>query len=302
MNPLNRWKGAALSLALAFGFVACSSNNHGFDVDPPQIIANPDASTDEAAPPACAGRRCSRDLHSIVDGCTDQTIETCAADLGCAAGKCVSACDSAAASQGSIGCSFWTVPPDVGHESQTSCYAAFVANTWSTPVTITAEYGANALDISKSVYRARTATDGTIAYDPLFGVVPPGDVGIVFLAQGDAAVGTDWIGCPDGVNVAFHGNAIKNHQTSIYDAFHVATSVPVSAYSIYPYGGAKSYIPSATLLIPSPSWGTSYFLVDGWPASPGGALAFMQIVAQQDGTEIKMRPPVGRPRRYRRGR
>jgi hypothetical protein len=291
MNRFNPWRGAAVSLALVSGFVACTANDRPF-VDPnPGVIASPDSGTDEAAPPACAGRRCSRDLHSVVDGCTDQNLETCPAAQGCAAGHCVSACDSAAASQGSIGCSFWTVPPDVGTESRTSCYAAFVANTWSTPVTVTAEYGSSALDISKSVYRASTAADGTIAYDQLTGTIPPGEVGIVFLAQGEPAVGTNWIGCPTGVNVAFHGSTITEHKSSVYAAFHLATDLPVSAYSIYPYGGAKSYIPAATLLIPSASWGTSYFLIDGWPAT-SGALQFIQIVAQQDDTQIKMRPPV----------
>ncbi|MDB5212322.1 MAG: hypothetical protein JWO86_249, partial [Myxococcaceae bacterium] len=292
MNLFNRWKGVAVTLTLVGGFAACSSKNNSFPPDPPLIPIMDSGAEEAAPPPACTGHRCSRDLHSVVDGCTDQTVEACSAEMGCAGGHCVSACDSAAASQGSIGCSFWTVPPDVGHESQTSCYAAFVANTWSTPVKVTAEYGSAALDISNSVYRAKTAADGTIAYDPLLGTIPPGEVGIVFLAQGEPAVGNNWIGCPDGVNVAFHDNPIKQHGTTIYDAFHLSTDAPVSAYSIYPYGGAKSYIPSATLLIPSASWGTSYFLVDGWPASAGGSLPFIQIVAQQDDTEIKMRPTV----------
>ena len=32
---------------------------------------------------------------------------------------------------------------------------------------------------------------------------------------------------------------------------------PVVAYDIYPYGGALSYVTSATLLVPTPAWSTA---------------------------------------------
>ena len=283
------------SLGIVFGalatIVACSTSDKGFDTTPTPLI-DPEAGSLEAGPPeACAGKRCSRDLHSVLDGCTDQTIQACADTQGCADGACVSACDSAAKSQGSIGCSFWTVPPDVQQAGQNSCYAAFVANTWNTPVHVTAEYGADPLDISTSVYSAATNPDGTVAYTSLGTTIAPGEVGIVFLSQGDSVPGNEWIGCPPGVNVAFHGTPITNHASSIYKAFHVVTDAPVSAYSIFPYGGALSYIPTATLLIPSSSWSTNYFLVDGWPGDTS-SYPFVQIVAQQDNTEIRMKPSV----------
>lgn len=289
MSANRGWKGAFPLVAIA-SIVACSTSRSDFVNDTPSLT--PDAGeADAAVPPAC-GMRCSRDLHAVVDSCSEQVLETCPTDFGCAAGKCVPACESAAASQGSVGCSFWAVPPDVQDFGQTSCYAAFIANTWSTPVTVSAEFRGGPLDVSKSIYRASTK-DGGIAYEPFDGAIPPGEVGIVFLAQGkqsDAKYPDDWIGCPAGVNVAHRGNVIEDHKTSIYDAFHLSTDVPVSAYSIFPYGGARSYVPSATLLLPSSSWGTNYVLVDGYASSY--SFSFVQIVAQEDDTEVRMRPAV----------
>jgi IgGFc binding protein len=290
MSLLSPWKSAVVVGFVATVFVACSSSKEGF-LTKPQEFGTPDSGTDAAPPPpsSCEGRRCSRDLHSVVDGCTGETLETCASELGCALGKCVSACESAAASQGSIGCSFWAVPPDTAPFSVNSCHAAFMANTWNTPVKVTAEYGSDPLDISQSVYRASIAEDGRVLYERIDGPIPPGEVGIVFLAQGEQRAGDDdYIACPEGVNVAFRGTVIEEHRTSLYKAFHLSTDVPVSAYSIFPYGGAKSFVPSATLLIPSPSWDSNYFLIDGWKAQ--SYFPVIQIVAQEDDTEVRIRP------------
>ena len=66
--------------------------------------------------------------------------------------------------------------------------------------------------------------------------------------------------------------------------------MPVSAYSLFPYGGAKSFVPSATLLIAD--------VVVGHELRPRRRLEgergfpFIQIVAQQDDTEVRIRPKV----------
>ena len=90
--------------------------------------------------------------------------------------------------------------------------------------------------------------------------------------------------------MAWRGTLASEHRTSIYKAFHLRTDVPVSAYSLFPYGGAKSYLPAATLLLPTSSWSTNYVLVDGWKANAGAP--FVQIVAHEDDTEIRLRPQV----------
>lgn len=286
---------APISLALVTCFVACSESDRTFDPSGPDLGAQLDAG-DSAT---CQGRRCSRDLHSVLDGCSGQTIETCPADQGCGGGQCVSPCDAASKSQGSIGCSFWTTPPDVFRTVDSSCFAAFIANTWSTPATVKASLGANSLDISKSVYRAIPATDGSsdVHYQRIEGPIPPGEVGIVFLSQGDPTPSTNpatenAIACPADVIEAFHGTAVSKHETGVYEAFHLETDVPVSAYSIFPYGGAKSYVTAATLLLPTASWGTNYMMMDGLSGLYNLGLPFVQIVAQEDDTVIRIKPRV----------
>lgn len=289
MNPFVRCTSVG-SLLLFVGFVACKSDDRSFQPDEAPRVADDDA----AAPPpaeACAGRKCSRDLHKVLDGCTDEVVETCPDDFGCGNGKCITPCEAAVGSQGSLGCSFWTTPPDAHVGSDVSCFAAFIANTWGTPATITATYGADALDVSKSIYRATSTADG-VRYERIDGAIPPGEVAIVFLSQGTQGPNNNsFVPCPDGVDVAFHGTVVSAHDTSIYKAFHLEASVPVSAYSSFPYGGARSYIPSATLLLPTSSWGTNYVLVDGYPGDATDP-RFVQIVAQEDDTVVRIHPRV----------
>lgn len=279
---------AFASFIVTSGLIACSSVDRGFE-QRETTFSGSDAAPD--APASCEGRKCSRDLHAVLDGCTEAVVETCEPSSGCANGTCVPACDSAAQSHGSIGCSFWTTPPDVVPQADNSCFAAFVANTWSTPVRVTGTYGNKALDLSRSIYRAVTA-DGAIRYERIEGAIPPGELGIVFLSQAPDRPETkgNSVACPDGVEVAHVGIAVAEHATSIYDAFHLETDAPVSVYSMFPYGGAKSYLPSATLVLPSSSWSTSYVLLDGWKTTESDS--FIQIVAESDDTEVRVRPIV----------
>lgn len=278
---------SALALASLIPMAACSSRDNGFVEDKGQFAQ--DAGDEDSAPVTCGGKRCSRDLHAVVDDCTENVIQQCPDDQGCAAGACVPACDSAAASQGSIGCSFFAIPPDTMPLSESSCYTVFIANTWNTPVKVTAEFGNQALDISKSLYRA-SGQNGAVTYERI-DAIPPNDLGIVFLSQGDRSPSAkNHLDCPAGVEVAVRQTVVKEHTTSIYSAFHLTTDAPVSAYSLFPYGGAESYLPAATLLLPTSSWDTNYILVDGWGmniASP-----FVQIVAKEDNTEVRIRPSV----------
>jgi hypothetical protein len=201
------------------------------------------------------------------------------------------ACAATALTQGSLGCSFWTTAPDAHHSSDVSCFTAFVANTWSTPASVTAMFGDAPLDISRSVYRAITSVDG-IRYERIEGPIPPGELGIVFLAVGSPRPDTDkFRACPPDVEVAYHGSAVPEHATSIYKAFHLETDVPVSAYSMFPYGGAESFIPSATLLLPTTSWGNDYLLVDGYDKTAGDP-PFVQVIAQEDDTVVQVKARV----------
>ena len=278
----------AAGVILVVSFASCTSEERGFEEPRTELPGND--SGPDVAPESCEGLRCSRDLHSIVDGCSGNVVETCGDGLGCAAGKCVTACEAAAQSQGSIGCSFWTTPPDVQSDFDASCFAAFIANTWDKPATVTARFGTDALDVSNSIYRA-ISTSTSVRYERIDGPIPPGEVGIVFLSQGPTGgIVARSIRCPLGIETAHFGVAVKEHETSVYKAFQLETDVPVSAYSIYPYGGADSHVPTATLLLPTSSWGRQYVLVDGF--DPSLEHPTVQIVAQEDDTVVRMRPKV----------
>ncbi|WP_146651641.1 IgGFc-binding protein [Labilithrix luteola] len=264
----------------------------------------------------CEKRRCSPDLRKVLSACDDSVVRECGPTEGCADGTCVPACESASRSQGSIGCSFWTTPAPAalpsdaklpggqrvgGIRMNTSCFAAFIANTWTTPVTLRAEYGAHPLDISKSTYRFTTSAAGTFQFERLDGAIPAGEVAVVFLNQddrpvlwGDASnqevvnVHTD---CPLGTTAARRGRpSAEVLKSEIYDAFHISTDLPVSAYSIFPYGGAASFTPSATLLLPTSAWGTNYLVVE--PFADWASLPSLQVVAHEDDTEVRIRPRV----------
>ncbi len=270
---------------------ACSTDRGGFEGPEP---AFPDASSMDG--PAC-GYRCSRDLKSVLGTCDDgaeETIATCGPDEGCGVDRCVDACQAAALAKGSIGCSFWTLPPDADEVAPGACFVAMIANTWDRPVTLGAELGDEPLDISGSTYMA-SLEGNTPTYAPLNGPVPPGAVALVFLSQVDSS-GSSAEGwrCPDGVVPAFKANPVVGGTVKTR-AFHITADAPVAAYSIFPYGGAESHMPSASLLLPVSSWDTSYVAVSAGRFGPSDPYVAedprtIQIVASEDGTEVSIRP------------
>lgn len=258
---------------------------------------------DAQASDACETSICSRDLHSILSGCTGDVIRECPPETGCANGACVPACSSAEANEGTIGCSFWTTssvatvggPPSTAplQDHRSSCLAAFVANTWNSPVNIHVEFGGAALDLSRSVAIPRTRGK-EVDYELLQGPLPPGEIAIVFLNQSadPPAANPDHIRCPLPAAVESNEPTIPLYSGE-GAAFNVTTDRPVSAYSIYPYGGAKSYIPAATVLLPTSTWDTNYLVVDAWDAIDRGMSGMnpsLQVIAASDDTEVRIRP------------
>lgn len=250
----------------------------------------------EAGAP-CSDVKCSRDLKSVIKVCEDgreETVQTCTGDLGCGAGTCVDACESARLSKGSIGCSFWTLPPDDERYGRGACFVAMIANTWTRPLTIKAELGAEAIDITKATYIA-TKNGNDTTYAPLTSPLPPGEVALVFLSQEDRPNSSTFTRCPATVTPAYVGDPII-HGTAKTRAFHLITDAPASAYSIFPYGGATSYYPTATLLLPESSWEPSYVAVSTARLQrfgrPGMESRTLQVVASQDDTTVEIRPTV----------
>lgn len=282
--------GGAFALVIA----ACGTDRDGFDGPAPNF-ADPDSGAQLPDSGAC-GFRCSRDLKSVLKGCGDgEVFAECPVGQGCGIDTCVDACTAATLSKGSVGCSFWTVPPDDGKHGAGACFAAMIANTWDVPVTITADYGSDAIDISKSIYTvARTGVADPV-YTRVDGPLAPGQVAVIFLSQAEQPADPDASLCPSGVVPALMADPIK-HGTTTTRAFKLKTDAPVAAYSIFPYGGAQSEYPTASLLLPVSSWDKSYIAVSAAKfGSPQAALLdrrTMQIIANEDDTVVSMRPGV----------
>jgi hypothetical protein len=279
---------------LAAAAIAACSTRSSFEDTTPSFTA-PDAAPPDA-PPAC-GFHCSRDLKTVIKSCGGAPDETvaCGPDQGCGVDTCVDACTSAELSKGSVGCSFWTLPPDDAQLGGGACFAAMIANTWDRPVSLSAALGGDALDISRSIYTATRVGDSP-KYTQLTGPLPPGEVAIVFLSQAAASNNPDTTLCPEGVEAAFKGDPLR-HGTGKTRAIHLQADAPVSAYSIFPYGGADSFYPTATLLLPVSSWDKGYIAVStgkfGDAKMASQERRTVQIIANEDDTKVSMRPTIG---------
>ena len=233
--------------------------------------------------------QCSSDLHNVLD-CDGKVLTTCAADQGCGAGSCVPACESAKLNTSSIGCDYFSVDPDIILGAAGGCFAAYVANTWTSPITITVDRGGQTLDVS-SFARIPSGSGQALTYAPLpNGQLPPGQVAILFLAR----FGGQLVDCPAGIPPAYTTSDAAVHGTGIGSAFHIATSAPTVAYDIFPYGGGKSAATSATLLLPTTAWDTNYIAVDAFRKSTAvpAAQPSIDIVAAEDGTTVTINPTV----------
>jgi hypothetical protein len=230
---------------------------------------------------------CSSDLHDVVD-CDGNVITSCPPDLACAAGSCIAPCDAASQDKSSIGCDYYAVDPDVIVEGQGGCFAAYVANTWGSPVTIGVERDGAQLPID-GFARVPSGQGQSLTYAPLTnGLLQPNQVAILFLAHS----GILGQACPSGITAAVTATDAAVHGTGLGTAFHITTSAPVVAYDIFPYGGGSSAATSATLLLPTSAWDASYVAVDAFRKSTivPEAQPFIEIVGQAPTTNVTIRP------------
>lgn len=275
---------------LAVAVVGCGSKkNPGFDTDsgPDQtdeggVIGDLNTDGGDAASNVT---HCSGDLHSILDS-NNNVIMTCPPDQGCGTGGCVPACDSAAQNQSTVGCDYFAVAPDAIPEAQGGCFAAFIANTWGVPITLTADYGGMSINMANAA-RIPMGSGQSITYSPLpGGKLPANQIAIVFLARSAE------IACPNGVTPLPMDPAA--HGTTMGKAFHITSSAPVVAYDIYPFGGSLSYAASATLLLPSTAWSTNYIATAPFEKDQavGYAQPSLEITARENGTTVTISPTV----------
>jgi hypothetical protein len=242
-----------------------------------------------------AGIGCSPDLQKVVDE-NGNVITDCPPDQGCFGGVCIPACEAAAQSKGSIGCDFWAPDPpffmnnngNSGHDGP--CYAVFLANAWGRPAQITVSRGAQSFDLA-TFGRIPIGQGPSTTYDPIPPTgLPPGQVAVLFLSHKPGVSNFTSLECP--VPPAILADAAIQ-SSGKGTAFHVLVDTPVSAYDILPYGGAKSYLPGATLLYPGTAWGTNY--VGLAPHQSGAGAVWAMLVAAEDNTTLQVAPKTNLP-------
>ncbi len=225
--------------------------------------------------PACSVT-CSADLHSVVD-CLGNVQQTCTGSNGCDhdAGTCANACQATVNNKLSVGCEYYATFMDTYEPGV--CFAAFVGNTWNTPVHLTVDFAGNPLSPASFAWVNGAPYDATAG-------LPPGEVAILFLA-----------GSPGGAVPCPHATAMPSgaqvvNATGVGHSFHITTDVPVVMYEINPYGGGSAAITGASLLLPTSVWDTNYVAVTA--STYDIAPPSMNVIAAEDGTSITMLPSV----------
>jgi hypothetical protein len=173
------------------------------------------------------------------------------------------------------------------------CFAAFVANTWSTPVHINVSFEGTPYSNVENFTRIPSGSGNNVTYgmyDPTNGL-PPGQVAIVFLS------GTPSSSVPCPAPTATMAGSMVWNTSGTGNSFHVTTDVPVVMYQMNPYGGAKAATTGASLLLPVSVWDTNYVSVMAAPyvtAMFGGQTfnyaGSMNIVAAYDNTMVTLLP------------
>lgn len=231
---------------------------------------------------------CSADLKQVVD-CNGKVLVACEPDQGCANGACVNdPCEAARIAKSSYGCDYWALKTEVIPQAIGACFAAFIANTWSTPVHIDVEYGGQKLSVADFTRIPSGQGQGLsyIAYDPGAGL-PAGQVAILFLSRSRGVLPE----CP--VPAALQSE-MDLYGTGRGKAFRIVTDRPVVAYQMLPYGGGTTALTSATLLLPTSVWSTNYIAINSYKKSMQSDELWpsLNILAFEDGTEVTLLPKV----------
>ncbi len=305
---------ARLGFALVFaGCAGCggTSASNGFhdgggrdgtikDSRPGDAGSFPDALFLDSSEDAGPKLGCSKDLRSVVNA-KGAVVSRCPSNQGCASGACVPACQAAAAGKSTFGCDFVVATPSFYWPTYPSCFAVFIANDWGQPATIqVSRSGVDYDPTSFGYFPVVGISQGSWTAIPSTGL-PPASLGVLFLSQGSG--GTN---CPHGVAIVgftmgssvYTGHAAA---TGVGEAFHIVTSVPVTAYDIMGWENesfGKNYLASTELLIPTTAWTTNYLGIVPPRGSAKGSQGpqWGQLVAAEDGTTVNVVPNVTLPK------
>jgi hypothetical protein len=263
----------------------------GFDPDTTLDDGGFNLDGDPDAPPT-GPKGCSADLTTVVDD-KGNPLTKCPPDQGCLKGECVEACAAAAGSKGNVGCDFVVSTPSFYPGITPPCFAVFIANNWAKDVKITVTRGGASFPVTSFGRIPGAAADATAwPAIPATGV-PPNKVGVLFMSSDPSSINAGYpLKCPVPQAIPGGTAVIGSGKGS---AWHIKTDVPVSAYDILPYGGARSFLPSAELILPTSAWGTNYVaVVPRNPGAPNGP-QWGQIVAYQDNTTVQVVPTSSLP-------
>lgn len=255
--------------------------------DPPDLVLR------DGGPPIGSG--CSADLRDVLDS-SGGVLRTCADDEGCAMGTCIAACGAASSAEGTLGCAFIAHTPPTYPTALPPCHAVFLANGWPGAVRVTVSRDGTTYDATTFGRIVDNATAPS-AWLPIPATgIPPDEVGVLFLSSDPSAImpetGTP-LTCPvtPAINAA---TAIDGSGRGA--AWSIDTNLPVSAYDMIPFGGAPSFFPSASLLLPTSALGGDYVVIatPTGTAVPGGP-QWVAIAGTTAGTNVTIRPTVDLP-------
>ena len=273
---------SAVGTALA-AVVACTEDRSGFETPPATFVVEGEA--DAGTCPL----QCSLDGRSVIRSCSGEVVEACAADQACGAALCQEPCAAAAADKSSNGCEFYLFPPPGPPGQDDACFATFIVNTSAQPTELTLDLDGVPANLSESMYRTASGEATLIKHS---GPIPPGESVVLFVSDRDPEepkLDTHDNACPSGVKPVYLLKPTMR-VSGVGRSYRLKASNPVSSVAMYPFGGAASFRPATTLLLPSVTWGTQHIVVGSWGASAG--VPQTHIVASSDDTEVTLLPSV----------
>ncbi len=327
-------RAAILGGAFAFVLVACGSRSALVDGEV-DVVVNPDGQTSDVFHPDApfqsdAPKDAPHDGPLFEGGPLDVQVDCneptycdprdpgyvyecgvrvfqCSSLEECKEGKCVNPCVDTLGEDTSNGCEFYANEVDVTNATDQSakgaCFAVFIVNQWKTgePAKIQVDRGGTILPIAQFA-RIPAGTGTSITYTPYDDStgLAKDQIAILFLSRDPNAVNNGstspgaLAGCPAGVTPAILADSGITG-TGVGSAFHIKTNVPVVGYQIYPYGGGRARVTSATLLLPTNVWGTNYVAANAYARSTAlgtdsDSAGTLAIIAQADNTHVTINP------------